>query len=270
MAEPASGRGRRRQKSVIIAESCPVLDAYQLLAEGCLEPGWTGVWRCTAAAGAAAAIDSRSRSGGDRAVVCLVKLRAKVGQLVISWPGENGARLTGRVRIVYINGGLGNYRPYFVCPGTRTHTEAEAGVDAGPGGAGSPIADADAKADAKADAGEDGGGTGEGNNGCGRRTVKLYFVGGQFRCRHCHGLIHASVYEPAWRRAYRKARKLRQRLGITGGGVPGKPKGMTVRDYERLLEAAQQAEALAYDAGTKHIWQLIAWIERRRKLRFTL
>jgi len=238
MAEPASGRGRRRQKSVIIAESCPVLDAYQLLAEGCLEPGWTGVWRCTAAAGAAAAIDSRSRSGGDRAVVCLVKLRAKAGQLIISTvrPSAPPKTLTGdengdstnnnstvgpaaaeRIRIVYINGGLGNYRPYFVCPGTRTHTEAEAGVDAGPGGAGSPIADADAKADAKADAGEDGGGTGEGNNGCGRRTVKLYFVGGQFRCRHCHGLIHASVYEPAWRRAYRKARKLRQRLGRCQG-----------------------------------------------------
>jgi hypothetical protein len=107
-----------------------------------------------------------------------------------------------------------------------------------------------------------------------RRTVKLYFAGGRFRCRHCHGLIHASVYKPAWQRAYRKARKLQQRLGLTGGGsgggVPGKPKGMTVRDYEYRLEAAQQAEALAYDAGTKHIWRLIAWIDRRRKPRFAL
>ena len=45
---------------------------------------------------------------------------------------------------------------------------------------------------------------------------------------------------------------------------------MTVHDYERLLEAAQQAEARAYDAGTAHIRWLADRIERRRKLRFTL
>jgi len=111
-------------------------------------------------------------------------------------------------------------------------------------------------------------------------VTKLYFSQGRFRCRHCHGVIHGSVYEPAWRRAYRKAHKLRKRLGLApgvggggtdgGGGVLGKPKGMTVHDYERLLEAAQQAEARAYDAGTKQIRQLAARIERRIKPKFTL
>ena len=268
-----SGRPRRKPESeYVTTESCLVLDAYQLLAKGCLEPGWTGVWRCATAnnaTGAGSMSSSGGGGGGDHAAVCLVKLRAKVGQMVISWPGENGARLTGRVRIVYMVS-----RPYFVCPGSRTHTGAgvgdagSGGVEANPGagsgdagveaktGAGSSNADADAGGDGDTDAGND----------CGRRVVKLYLVNGRFRCRHCHGLIHASPYEPAWRRAYRKVRKLRQRLGLAGGAVPGKPKGMLVRVYERQLEAMLQAETRATEAGTAHIFRLAA----RIKPRFTL
>jgi hypothetical protein len=267
MGGPGSGSRRRRQKGVIIAESCLVLDAYQLLAKGCLEPGWTGVWRCTTA-------NNNNNNPANAARVwsssCLVKLRAKVGQMVISWPGENGTRLTERVRIVYMVS-----RPYFVCPGSRTppEAEAEAGVDdAGSGGveanpgAGSGDAGVEADADAGEDADTDAGEEGDASNDCGRRVVKLYLIDGRFRCRHCHGLIHASPYEKPWQRAYRKARKLRQYLGLNGGVVPGKPKGMTVHDYERLLEAAQQAEARAYEAGTAHIFRLAA----RIKPRFTL
>jgi hypothetical protein len=78
-------------------------------------------------------------------------------------------------------------------------------------------------------------------------------------------------YEKPWQRAYRKARRLQQYLGLNGGGgAPVKPKDMPVRDYERLLEEAQQAEARAYDAGTKQIRQLAARIERRIKPKFTL
>jgi hypothetical protein len=41
---------------------------------------------------------------------------------------------------------------------------------------------------------------------------------------------------------------------------------MTVRAYERQLEALLQAEARAYDAGTAHIFRLAA----RIKPKFTL
>ena len=57
---------------------------------------------------------------------------------------------------------------------------------------------------------------------------------------------------------------------ITGLGVPEKPKGMLVAVYERLLEAALQAEIQAAEAGTAQLLQLIARIDRRRKPSFTL
>ena len=64
--------------------------------------------------------------------------------------------------------------------------------------------------------------------------------------------------------ASRRANKLRRRLDITGSGVPEKPRGMLVADYERLLEATLQAETRATEASTARLWQLIAWIESRR------
>ena len=69
--------------------------------------------------------------------------------------------------------------------------------------------------------------------GCGRRVFQLYLSRVlaprlQFLCRHCTGLVYTSKYERPWRRASRRASKLRQRLGITGLGVPEKPKDMPV------------------------------------------
>jgi hypothetical protein len=103
-------------------------------------------------------------------------------------------------------------------------------------------------------------------------VFKLYRPRGRFLCRHCSGLVYASknYEEYPWQRAFRRAKKLRQRLGITGRDVPDKPKGMPVSVYARLLEAMLQAEIQATEAGTARLQQLVAWVENRRKLRFTL
>jgi hypothetical protein len=304
-AEPAPGRGRRRPKGVIIAESCLVLDVYQLLAKGCLEPGWNGVWQWTAPA--AFTNTAASMAWGDKLavaaspggrrgnVVYSVNLRAKAGRrlllsLLLSWTSVDGDAMTEIIPIDHTPCGYGSQRPLFVCPGEPPHDDNDDGD-------GTVVANATAAAtattnnnnpsgasnNADADAGTDAGTEDAGDNvdgvavGCGRRVTKLYFSQGRFRCRHCHGVIHGSVYEPAWRRAYRRAYKLRQRLGLVPGvggggtdggggrGVPVKPKGMTVHDYKRLLEAAQQAEVRAYEAGTAQIRWLAARIERQPK-----
>ena len=116
---------------------------------------------------------------------------------------------------------------------------------------------------------------------CGRRVTKLYLTSGRFLCRHCGKLGYASKYECApWQQASRRANKLWRRLGIarlgvpgkTPGKPPGKPGGMLAPTYERLLEAALQAETKATEAGTNRILQIIGQIEkrRRRNIQFTL
>jgi hypothetical protein len=86
----------------------------------------------------------------------------------------------------------------------------------------------------------------------------------QFRCRHCCGLVYASKYEHPRLRMFQRVRRLHQRLGITGKGVPEKPRGMPVHTYERLLDAALRAEIQASEAGTARLQRLLAWVESRR------
>jgi hypothetical protein len=45
---------------------------------------------------------------------------------------------------------------------------------------------------------------------------------------------------------------------------------MPVSAYERLLDAMLEAEMQATEAGTARLQRLLAWIESRRKPRFTL
>jgi hypothetical protein len=137
--------------------------------------------------------------------------------------------VTEVVPIVHAPCRYGGTRPYFLCPGAVGSTAACGGV------------------------------------GCGRRVTKLFLAHRYFLCRHCSQLVHTSPYEQPWRRASRRANKLRQRLGITGMGVADKPKGMPVTAYTRLLEAALQAETQATEAGTARILWLVTWIERRHK-----
>jgi hypothetical protein len=58
-------------------------------------------------------------------------------------------------------------------------------------------------------------------------------------------------YEQPWKRALRRANKLKQRLGVGGGiaePLPDKPKGMWTRTYGCLLDEILQAEMLANEA----------------------
>jgi hypothetical protein len=101
-------------------------------------------------------------------------------------------------------------------------------------------------------------------------VLKLYPVRRRFLCRHCSGLVYASKSEQPWRQAYRRANKLRQRLGVTAMGVVEKPKTMRMRTYKHLLDAALEAEIQATEAGTARLLRLVAWIDRRRNIQFTL
>jgi hypothetical protein len=71
---------------------------------------------------------------------------------------------------------------------------------------------------------------------CGRRVVKLYLRGGDFRCRACHRLAYASQREARCYQAMSRAHKIQQWLGGHPGFAypfPPKPKGMHWRTYDR-------------------------------------
>jgi hypothetical protein len=85
---------------------------------------------------------------------------------------------------------------------------------------------------------------------CGRRITKLQFSH-RFLCRHCNQLSYASQFEQPWKRALRRADKLKQRLGIGVGiaePLPEKPKRMWVRTYACLLDEILQAEIRTNEA----------------------
>jgi hypothetical protein len=237
------GSGPRRKPGHRLVESCPVLDANHMLAMGWLQPGWAGT--CPLANGNA------------------IDLRVTARQLCFSWrfagdgqasegpgegqtidatsSGEEGGDATSSGGKASEGEGGGTIIPivipivYGPCPlgGTRPYFLC-------PGA------------------------------GCGRRVFKLYFVRRHFLCRQCGQLVYASKYEQPWRQASRHAAKLRQRLGETAGGVPGKPEDMPVPVYAQLLEAMLEAEIRATEAGTARLQQLAAWVESRRKRLFTL
>ena len=99
---------------------------------------------------------------------------------------------------------------------------------------------------------------------CGRRITKLHLSQRYFLCRHCNQLAYASQYEQPWKRALRRANKLKQRLGIDVGiaePFPAKPKGMWGRTYGCLLDEILQAEMLANEAQANRFQRLLAQIE---------
>ena len=108
---------------------------------------------------------------------------------------------------------------------------------------------------------------------CGRRVAKLYLSWRYFLCRHCHRLAYASQSEDALDRIFRRANKIRQRLGGDPGMAapfPPKPKGMWQRTYKRLLNRTFEAETEAEEAfaiRTERLLSRINNLNRRRSNR---
>jgi hypothetical protein len=95
---------------------------------------------------------------------------------------------------------------------------------------------------------------------CGRRIIKLHLSARYFLCRTCNQLAYASQYENRWKRALRRANKLKQHLGIDIGiaePFPEKPKGMWVRTYACLLDEILQAEILTNEAQANMLKRLV-------------
>jgi hypothetical protein len=102
-------------------------------------------------------------------------------------------------------------------------------------------------------------------SGCGgRRVSKLYLSGRYLLCRRCLRLPYSSQYEQRWKRALRRANKLKQRLGIGVGiaePLPDKPKGMWTRTYGSLLNEILHAEILANEARSNMFKRLVTQLE---------
>jgi hypothetical protein len=76
---------------------------------------------------------------------------------------------------------------------------------------------------------------------CQRRCAVLYVQETRFVCRFCLQLPYGSRQETVWQRRYRKALKIRKRLGVSGNLLEAlwpwdKPKGMHWRTWERLSQ----------------------------------
>ena len=94
--------------------------------------------------------------------------------------------------------------------------------------------------------------------GCGRRVAKLY-GGGIFACRHCYQLAYASQREGGADRLFRKADKIRDRMGWESGILNGpgkKPKGMHWRTYKQCCAEPEQLVEVALG------WQMERYVYR--------
>lgn len=78
---------------------------------------------------------------------------------------------------------------------------------------------------------------------CGRRVAKLY-GGTAFWCRQCHGLAYRSQAETYEDRCFRRANKLRQRIGCEPGAVHLliKPKWMRWPTFDGIAHEVRELE----------------------------
>lgn len=85
--------------------------------------------------------------------------------------------------------------------------------------------------------------------GCGHRVAILYFSHVRVGCRHCLQLAYDSQQDSGWHRSLRRACSARMKLGgsaILAEPLPGKPKGMHWRTYDRLYARAAEREAVVF------------------------
>jgi len=90
---------------------------------------------------------------------------------------------------------------------------------------------------------------------CGRRVAFLCFAEGYFRCRRCHDLTYSSHNKSKLDRMYRKARKIRRRLGADMSllsPIAWKPKGMHRKTFDRLRKEEEKlSDSITRMLGTR-------------------
>lgn len=102
--------------------------------------------------------------------------------------------------------------------------------------------------------------------GCQRRVGVLYLSGGQFACRHCFSLAYKSERENSTYRLYRKADKIRVRLGW-GAGVAllsgGKPKGMHWKTFYRMKAKQDDTAQLVLESTAQLYNDMFSRLQRQ-------
>lgn len=94
------------------------------------------------------------------------------------------------------------------------------------------------------------------NDSCSHRVVLLYSYNSHFQCRKCLNLAYPCQSEGAIERGYRRARKVRIRLGGTISlfdPFPVKPKGMHWKTYNALSRNSTRDATVAMDAAFKKL-----------------
>jgi hypothetical protein len=88
---------------------------------------------------------------------------------------------------------------------------------------------------------------------CGGRCYVLYGYH-RFLCRRCHDLAYASQCETAQDRYFRRANKIRERLGAEPGEITiEKPPYMWWRTYDRLIDEMGRSQMVAMGIGLQRI-----------------
>ena len=89
--------------------------------------------------------------------------------------------------------------------------------------------------------------------GCSKRARFLYLARFRFRCRACHGLVHASSQERPGDRATRKNQKLRAKIGapLGLGDIVLRPKGMHHSTFSKYIERICEAEQEVWDDAAR-------------------
>lgn len=91
---------------------------------------------------------------------------------------------------------------------------------------------------------------------CGRRVAILYVRGKTIACRRCWRLRYMVESSDDNRKAFRRADKLRARLGWVPGvahGEGARPKGMHHRTFDKLVNKYRAAELQALGAMGRYI-----------------